>query len=1144
MRESLSECEINIFGESFIHPDLSLNDRSTFGSLQDLVAAAAFTASRYQLLPDEDTANDSNLDRKYGVAIGGEETAHLVSRQEQLAYLKNLVSVYGSGRSDGRIDTVTWKNIHKSLGEGREVGGDGWIYYSPGGLLVRENVTTGVTEVRRSVDRNQFIQTINERDRRNPFKKIKNAGLRLVAFNDHPFFLPDWYSVSLYPRDPLCSQTIIFDEESLSQGSGATKQHLVRFDNYRYEVFLESADEKHQKGYQPEQTAEQWEIEAFGGPSVWKSLPTTDLEETETSVVDFVGFSDDLDLAQEILGSHAGEGTGPQSITPVSASFEASNCATRSDVLNILVETFEADLDEASDLLDTTGYQNLLRFAPRDEKFPIDAERLARLALLDLETTIPIQEMIDIDLESDRKRFTLSIDEDSLEFLYLLSLNTAFEPETGQPLKVLGSSAEIFWKGWKGFPDSFPKEEEEGGGQVEPTLRDYMAFVVPATFTAYDSDLWPVWVHEPALFDLGDENRFDIVNSFYLPSGNYTLERNLLDQRQLAVTPDGVFLKHESLSQMISFKDLLDGCPESESEAFEQASEDFSAAADREEIEEAAKEIPNKCWENAYKKYGLSTNPMPTFTKIEESTVLPDDEDALTNVVEVGYPNGTSEIVSPERAEEIKAYYLDNDIENVDDFQYPNADWANIDSEDLAELESLFEQRYPGQTWSGFLVDLKDASLTPRGIAELVGSVPGIDTFGDVVFCSYDAGTWIGKKISDQADNSITDAAVSCAALAIPGASAGAAKTLKRTKSAASASATTTVRSRASLKIAADARRRVATNFDSVKARLSRTGKASSSKKLANKYGLPTSQTDAIFDAASPEDLGRIDALFKGASDASERQRIAANMATNATVTKVLLGTGDPRVLDVAFKNTKFVDEIKTFDGAINDFKQQGFDAVVDVEDSIVTVAKQRVEINELEDWARKKNPGIFDDPPGDPPVTMEEYLSEVQKWGDNNMYSVRGDIGEIQNDLLMLENGYAPIHAERLDGFGQKIGQTGIDGLYYNPTKPPGNRYLVSDAKVKTQKASDASLTTTKKGKQLSDEWMEADDNLRIRRALGEPKNASNIESQQFKDLADDIVVEGYDRVIFSTSNRIGEPSLARYVKNDGNIDRGNKFP
>ncbi len=103
---------------------------------------------------------------------------------------------------------------------------------------------------------------------------------------------------------------------------------------------------------------------------------------------------------------------------------------------------------------------------------------------------------------------------------------------------------------------------------------------------------------------------------------------------------------------------------------------------------------------------------------------------------------------------------------------------------------------------------------------------------------------------------------------------------------------------------------------------------------------------------------------------------------------------------------------------------------------------------------------------------------------------NIKGNFGETMADSWAAQNGMKKVNGPASD-IGDKITK-GIDGVYSNPNPPPG--YIIGEAKFGTSQ-----LSTLKDGtKQMSDEWIQRN----LTNAVG-------------PDLADEILLEGYERVI-----------------------------
>jgi len=112
-----------------------------------------------------------------------------------------------------------------------------------------------------------------------------------------------------------------------------------------------------------------------------------------------------------------------------------------------------------------------------------------------------------------------------------------------------------------------------------------------------------------------------------------------------------------------------------------------------------------------------------------------------------------------------------------------------------------------------------------------------------------------------------------------------------------------------------------------------------------------------------------------------------------------------------------------------------------------------------------------------------------------------KGNFGEMVMDEHYKSLGYERVSVDKVTGLDDTI-KKGIDGVYYNPNgKPP---YIIGEAKYGT-----STLSKTKDGLQMSGDWIEG--SKRLETAVG-------------KDLADDILLEGY------------KPELVN-IKTDGSV-------
>ncbi|SOC44180.1 T7SS effector LXG polymorphic toxin [Ureibacillus acetophenoni] len=106
-----------------------------------------------------------------------------------------------------------------------------------------------------------------------------------------------------------------------------------------------------------------------------------------------------------------------------------------------------------------------------------------------------------------------------------------------------------------------------------------------------------------------------------------------------------------------------------------------------------------------------------------------------------------------------------------------------------------------------------------------------------------------------------------------------------------------------------------------------------------------------------------------------------------------------------------------------------------------------------------------------------------------------KGNYGEMKMDVHFESQGYERINIDRVTSLDDKVIK-GIDGVYFDPGPPP--KYIIGEAKYGS-----SNLSQTKDGKQMSDTWVEGKN--RLEKAVG-------------KDAADDILLEGYDKVLVNT--------------------------
>ncbi|MCU5096850.1 hypothetical protein [Bacillus wiedmannii] len=131
--------------------------------------------------------------------------------------------------------------------------------------------------------------------------------------------------------------------------------------------------------------------------------------------------------------------------------------------------------------------------------------------------------------------------------------------------------------------------------------------------------------------------------------------------------------------------------------------------------------------------------------------------------------------------------------------------------------------------------------------------------------------------------------------------------------------------------------------------------------------------------------------------------------------------------------------------------------------------------------------------------IKQKEIINEVEN-GNVKLKTnkQKGNYGEMKMDVHFESKGFDRISNDRVTSLDDKIVK-GIDGVYYNQGPPP--KYIIGEAKCGGAK--------TKDGRQMSDTWVEG--KVRLEKAVG-------------KDAADDILLEGYDKILVN-------------IKEDGSI-------
>ncbi|MGN0329182.1 MAG: hypothetical protein ACI4D4_09405, partial [Lachnospira sp.] len=107
-----------------------------------------------------------------------------------------------------------------------------------------------------------------------------------------------------------------------------------------------------------------------------------------------------------------------------------------------------------------------------------------------------------------------------------------------------------------------------------------------------------------------------------------------------------------------------------------------------------------------------------------------------------------------------------------------------------------------------------------------------------------------------------------------------------------------------------------------------------------------------------------------------------------------------------------------------------------------------------------------------------------------------KGNYGEMKMDAYFESQGYERISLDRVTDLNTPTHQ-GIDGVYYNPDGHPP--YIIGEAKYGSSKLSTLADGTP----QMSTEWIEGG------------KGTPRLELSVGKNVADDILLEGYDSVL-----------------------------
>ncbi len=121
---------------------------------------------------------------------------------------------------------------------------------------------------------------------------------------------------------------------------------------------------------------------------------------------------------------------------------------------------------------------------------------------------------------------------------------------------------------------------------------------------------------------------------------------------------------------------------------------------------------------------------------------------------------------------------------------------------------------------------------------------------------------------------------------------------------------------------------------------------------------------------------------------------------------------------------------------------------------------------------------------------TPKEYIDSVES-GETELKTTKqkGNYGEMKMDQYYKGQGYERVSLDSIESLDDPI-HHGIDGVYHKTDGDPP--FIVAESKYGTSQLSN----TKSSGKQMSDRWIED----RLEAAVG-------------KDMADEILMEGYDR-------------------------------
>ncbi|MCM1006349.1 MAG: polymorphic toxin-type HINT domain-containing protein [Ruminococcus flavefaciens] len=133
---------------------------------------------------------------------------------------------------------------------------------------------------------------------------------------------------------------------------------------------------------------------------------------------------------------------------------------------------------------------------------------------------------------------------------------------------------------------------------------------------------------------------------------------------------------------------------------------------------------------------------------------------------------------------------------------------------------------------------------------------------------------------------------------------------------------------------------------------------------------------------------------------------------------------------------------------------------------------------------------------------TPKEYIDSVES-GETELKTnkQKGNYGEMKMDQYYEGQGYERVSLDSIESLDDPI-HHGIDGVYHKADGEPP--YVVAEAKYGSSQLSN----TKSSGKQMSERWI-----------------TDRLESAVGKDLADEILLEGYDRQLIRVN--VGEVTV-----------------